>query len=124
VADNWRVQYEARKAEEEPQARANLRKALDVLQRLGVRTVYLAYDGEDSAGSVFGLVLEPQPPASLPEGVEEMVRAGAYWLLAPGWEIDAGAEGTLTIDVLARKARRDHTRRLRSSEDMADEIDL
>jgi hypothetical protein len=124
VADDWRAQYEDRKAEEEPQARANLRKALDVVQRLGVRTVYLAYDGEDGAGSIFGMALEPPPPAGLPEGVEEMVRAGAYWLLPPGWEIDAGAEGTLTIDVPTRKARRDHTRRLRSSEDTADELDL
>jgi hypothetical protein len=124
VADEWRAEYEARKAEEEPQARANFEKALAVLQRLGVRTVYLVYDGEDGCGSVFGLALESNPAAGIPEGVEQLVRDGAYWLLPPGWEIDGGAEGTLEIDLPSRKVRRHHTRRIRSTEDAAAEFDL
>ncbi len=124
MADDWRAEYEARRAEEEAPARDTLRDACGLLARLGVRTLHLAYDGEDGAGSVFGLALEPRPAAGIPDGLEAALRDAAYWLLPPGWEIDAGSCGTLAIDVRTRKARRDHHRRLRATEQDAAEFDL
>jgi hypothetical protein len=123
VAGDWLADYEARKAAEEPGAKAALREALDELQRLGVRTVYLGYEGEDGAASIFGLAFEPQPASEIPESLQEAVRTAAYWLLPPGWEVGGGSFGTMAIDVLRRKATRDHTRRVRFAKDN-EEFDL
>jgi hypothetical protein len=124
VAEDWRADYQARKAAEEPEAKANLRKALDLLDQFGVLTVYLAHEGEEGAGSIFGVVFEPLPADGIPEAIEDMVRAAAYWLLPAGWEMNAGSFGTLVIDVCKRKARLDHTRRVRFVQENTEEIDL
>jgi hypothetical protein len=124
MAEDWRAEYETRKAAEELHARRQLGTALDLFARLGVRTVSLMYDGGDGAGSLYGVAFDPMPPAGIPEGLAEVVRASAYWLLPAGWEIDDGSYGPLTIDVATRKAHRGHHRRIRSSEDNVDLVDL
>lgn len=124
MADDWLDEYRSRKAKEERTARDCLRRACDVLARIGVRTVKLTYDGEDGSGSAYHVAYEPEPPDGLRDELDEVLKEAAYWLLPPGWELDAGAFGALTLDLPARKAYRDHHQRIHFSQQVVEELDL
>jgi hypothetical protein len=66
MADDWLTAYEARKADEQEQAREKIRRACAVLERLGVAKVTVAYNGVGDSGSVEASPSTPNPrPAFL-----------------------------------------------------------
>ncbi len=124
MSEDWRAEYEARRAREQPLALDDLRRCCWLLGRLGVSTVRLAYDGADFAGSVRCTAFEPAPAAGVPEGVAEVLQEAAHWLVPAGWEVGAGSYGTLTLSVPTRTVRRDHRRRVIRCRRVRDELSL
>src|ERR1700681_2109266 len=108
MAEDWLTEYEARKADEQEQAREKIRRGCEVLERLGVAKVTVAYDGVGDSGSGEGVTFDPDPAAGIPEGLTNLIEDAAYAFLPGGWEINEGSFGTLEIDVRGRKLNRDH----------------
>jgi hypothetical protein len=104
--------WEQREAREREESKVGLRKACEVLARLGVRTVEVHYDGAGDSGFIQELDYDPEPQAGIPEGLRGLVEQFVYSHLPGGWELNEGSFGTVTIDVSSRKARRDHNWRV------------
>jgi hypothetical protein len=100
--------WQEREKRERLQAEQGLRVACKVLQRLGVATVEARYDGAGDEGWIQEVRYDPSPPAGLPEGLQPLIEAYVGTRLPPGWEINAGSSGKMTIDVNTRAARLDH----------------
>src|SRR5947208_1047806 len=103
MAEDWLAAYEAQKTKEQEQARQQIHRACAVLERLGVATVTVAYDGVGDSGSVEGVAFDPEPAAGVPEGLTHLIEGAAYAFLPGGWEINEGSFGTLEIAVSERK---------------------
>jgi hypothetical protein len=91
--------WQQREARERLEAMAALKVACAALRRLGVETVEARYDGAGDDGWVQEVRFVPDPPAGLPEGLQQVIERFVYSRLPAGWEIETGSEGTLTIDV-------------------------
>ncbi len=113
--------WQEREARERKEAEADLRKACLVLARLGVETVEVDFDGPGDEGFLKGVRYRPEPPAGIPEGLEELVRNFVYRDLPGGWEINEGSYGTTRIDVSTASADTDH--HWRTEEEAEEEFD-
>jgi len=94
----------------------------DTLAEAGFNIVTVSYSGMNDEGWI-QVVHVADPP--LPEGVElsedlkRHIRDAAYDVLEskfPGWEINEGSEGEITIDVRNRRAAVHHGQRYESVE--------
>jgi hypothetical protein len=113
-----------RKSEKEQLAALEKKKAeqlqtiCGLLNRLAVKTVDVSYNGYGDEGEIEGVKCIPNPPAGLPEGFESLIEEYAHSTLPPGWEIEAGSQGVLQINVARQTTKLNHEWRL--DEDLDD----
>jgi len=103
-----RETWQQREAREKREAEEGLRTACAVLRRLGVLQVEAKYDGVGDEGWVQEVRYTPEPSPGLPEGLEELIIKFVETQLPPGWEVDSGSNGTMTIYVTTGKADLEH----------------
>jgi hypothetical protein len=103
-----RESWEQQRARERRESEARMETACAVLERLGVQSVDVDYDGSGDEGFIQGVSYHPMPPAGIPEGLQGLLEDVALRGLPDGWEINEGSYGTLRIDVRSRKAASHH----------------
>lgn len=97
--DRLLLEYRQRQQQEAEQARTKL---LQTCQKYGVANLVVEFDGCGDEGTIF-------PNNENPE-IDEAVQDFAYYLLEqhyPGWEINEGSQGTITIDINCGSVRVD-----------------
>jgi hypothetical protein len=105
---NWYERYMRRQQEGERYAEQLIAYVVPVLEFLGVKRVEIHYDGAGDDGQVQPPVLTPSPTAGLPEGLQSALSTICEEMLPGGWEINAGSQGCLTIDVSSGRHVLDH----------------
>jgi len=106
--EDWYQRYQRREEEGRQFAEKLVAYVLPVLRFLGAEKVEIKYDGYGDEGQVLPPVLTPAPPMGLPEGLSESLVTICEELLPGGWEINAGSQGSFTIDVAAGTHHLDH----------------
>ena len=73
-----------------------------LLERLGIATVTIEYNGAGDEGTVEPIVFEPPLPV-VPDGLEDSLEEAVLAQLNPGWEINEGFCGTFVLHVADRR---------------------
>lgn len=83
----------------------------EILKEVGIAKVVIEYSGSDDEGYINDITVESLDGASvdleLGNELYDLIRDEAYDLLSsesPGWEINEGSQGHITILVAERKA--------------------
>jgi hypothetical protein len=81
---------------------------LPALVACGVANVELAYSGCGDSGAIDGVQYRDAAGLrvvrdNIPQGIREKLETCAYAFLPPGFEINDGGQGTMTIDLPTRK---------------------
>ena len=111
-------------------AKAKLRaEVLPALRNHRVATVEAAYSGYGDSGAIDGVQYrdvagERVERASLPKDVIEQLENCVYEFLPPGFEINDGGQGTLTIDTQSAKVTIQHQENYTETRDSTREFDL
>jgi hypothetical protein len=100
--------WQDRERREKREAEERMTSVRGLLRRIGVETVEAHYDGAGDDGWVNKVVFHPLPPAAVPEGIQEVIAEFAVTRLPPGWEINAGSSGRVSVDVNSGVAALDH----------------
>lgn len=94
----------------------------EALAKAGFKTLKVTYSGSNDEGWVNDVqVLEPELPdgVGISDSLSESIRQQAYDVLErryPGWEINEGSEGHITIRVDQRSAVLSHGQHVESTE--------
>jgi hypothetical protein len=115
--------WEEREARQRKESEARFHTACEVLQRLDIHIVEVAYDGSGDEGFIQKVHYQPEPSAGIPEGLQNQIEDYAYHQLPGGWEINEGSYGTMRINVRTRKAHCDHHWRELDPADWLDDED-
>jgi len=97
------VDYEGREEDEEEGS------LYDRLVRAGVAYVTITYHGSGDEGWIEDVSFDPSHSGD--EDLETLLNDHAYAILErryPGWEINEGSEGTITIDVVNQSTNLHH----------------
>jgi hypothetical protein len=90
----------------------DLQDLLQDLLHVGYTNVRIAYYGSSDEGSIGEITAEVgDVEAVIPDDLTNQLENWAYEVLEshhPGWEINEGSEGDITIDVVAGKAVLSH----------------
>ena len=102
---------------------------LPQFRRLGVANIEVAYSGYGDSGAIDGVQYRGLTGirvdrASIPTQLIEDLERCAYSFLPPGFEINDGGQGTLTIDVQASKVTLTHETNYTASESTTKEFTL
>lgn len=96
------------------------------LQQLGIVTIVISYDGYADSGSVEAITghshLSGDNEVPIPAAFYEQLEEFAYHLIEtqfPGWEIEEGAFGTVTVNLAEKKATWTHRTRFTDTHDTA-----
>lgn len=101
----------------DPESDAELAILCDALQERGVTKVVIRYEGCGDSGGVEDVEFEPADVA-LPAWIEDNFRDVTERYCPPGYEINEGGSGTLTVYPVRGLAELEHTDRIEDSEDM------
>jgi hypothetical protein len=111
-------------AAEKAESHAALKTICEELFMLGVRIVTASYNGESDSGDVQYVAYdraagseEPMPPE-----LERKIKDIIWGLLPGGFENNAGGFGEVTIDVVTRKYKCEHSQRSDETFDSSDEF--
>ena len=90
-----------------PDSRDQFRGLCPLLERLGISTVTIEYNGAGDEGTLDQVVFEPQPQL-VPAGLEHALEAAVLGQLNPGWEINEGSCGKFVLHVADRRLSHHH----------------
>ena len=123
---------EMQRAEERERRETNDRLRNEILpgfKSLGVANIEVSYSGYGDSGAIDGVQYRGPTGirvdrAPIPTQLIEDLESCAYEFLPAGFEINAGGQGTLTIDVQASKVTLTHETNYTASESTTKEFTL
>ena len=123
---------EMQRAEERERRETNNRLRNEILpqfRELGVANIEVAYSGYGDSGAIDGVQYRGPTGirvdrAPIPTQLVEDLERCAYSFLPPGFEINDGGQGSLTIDVQAIKVTLTHETNYTASESTTKEFTL
>ena len=123
---------EMQRAEERERRETSNRLRNEILpqfRELGVANIEVSYSGYGDSGAIDGMQYRGPTGirvdrATIPEKLIEDLESCAYSFLPPGFEINDGGQGTLTIDVQLAKVAIQHQENYTESRDSTREFTL
>ena len=113
-------------AKEKAERHAVLKTICEELFMLGVRGVTASYNGEGDDGDVRYVAYDRAAGSEepIPSELERKIKDIIWGLLPSGFENNAGGFGGVTIDVITRKYKCEHSQRSDETFDSSEEFDF
>jgi hypothetical protein len=126
--DEWMAKYLREQEQRVANAKADLKKKMVELGKLGLHHVKVHYDGSGDSGEIEEVAFAKADGTEfVPEdGVEDAISDIVYGMLPGGWEINEGSYGDVTISVEGEvvKVKHEHNERIEKVETTEEEETL
>lgn len=109
----------------ERDAKAEIGKLAEELFTIGVKNVYVTYDGSGDSGDVDFVSYEKlNDKINVPPNLEEKLKDTIWAILPRGFENNDGGYGEVYINTVTKKVKLEHHQRYTEITDSEDEFDL